>query len=451
MTVETGLTDRQPLTAMLAQSIVTAGDRQPTEAHHAAVRRILIDWLGVAVAGSAEPVAKLMRAEFGPDAGAISLIGARTRASVANAALINGTAGHALDYDDIQPFVGHPGAVVVPAALAVGEALGADGELFVRAIIAGYDAAHFVGSLVMPAHYDHGFHSTATVGTFGAVAASAVLMRLDQGAVQHAIGLAATQAAGLKCMFGTMAKPYHAGRACSAGVTAASLAARGMTASADSLEADRGFLSTQAHQPIPPGWRAPEFGDSLASVQFKHHASCFLTHSSIEAVRSIVLEHGISPHDVADLTLRVPSEHLKTCNIAEPETGFESKFSLRHVAALVLGGHDTADIDVFSDHIAQEPGLRELRQKVLIRGDLDSRFEARATLRDVDGSIFNAAYDTSLGRSGRSDDLDASLDRKFSALAAPFVGEQAMKEILQKCQSIPDLDLAHLLEMLKAV
>lgn len=450
MTAGTDTTGRQPLTAMLAQSIVAAGDRQPTAAHHAAVRRILIDWLGVALAGSTEPVAQLMRAEFGSDAGAVSLIGARTRASVASAALINGTAGHALDYDDIQPFVGHPGAVVVPAALAVGEAVGADGELFVRAVIAGYDAAHFVGSLVMPGHYDHGFHSTATVGTFGAVAASAVLMRLDPVAVRHAIGLAATQAAGLKCMFGTMAKPFHAGRACCAGVSAARLAARGMTACDESLEADRGFLSTQAHQPMPPGWRAPEFGDSLASVQFKHHASCFLTHSSIEAVRSIVLDHGVSPHDVTELTLRVPAEHLAACNIAEPQTGLESKFSLRHVAALTLSGYDTADIGVFSDEVSQQPGLRDLRQKVRVQGDLDSRFEARATLRLADGRIFDAAYDTSVVSSDRSDDLDASLDRKFFALAAPFAGGQTAKEILQTCRSIPDLDLAHLLGLLGA-
>ena len=435
--------DRQAYTALLAESIAAAGQARPTDAQYAAVRRLLVDWLGVALAGTAEPVAQILRAEFAADAGAASVLGGG-RASIADAALVNGTAGHALDYDDVQQYVGHPAAVVLPAALALAETAGASGEELTRAIIAGYDAAHFVGTLVMPGHYDRGFHSTATVGTFGAAAAAAVLMRLEGERIEHAIGLAATQAAGLKAMFGTMAKPFHAGRAASAGVVAARLAARGMTAHRQSLEVEQGFLATQAHQPVPEGWGPPAFGDSLDRVLFKYHASCYLTHSSIEAVRKLAADHGVAPDDVEKLTLHVPAGHLKVCNIQDPATGLESKFSLRQVTAMTLGGHDTADIAVFNDALARDAALVRLRARIDVVGDHDGAFGARAVMRLADGRTLEASRDVSEA-AGAPADLDAALDGKFTALTRPFLGDARAREILDRSYGLPTLDAAELL------
>lgn len=436
------MTDLQPFTAWLARSIATAAHEQPSNEQYAAVRRILIDWLGVGLAGVAEPVSQIVRAEFGSDMGPVSLLGGG-RASAADAALINGTAGHALDYDDVQACIGHPGATIVPAALAVAEERGASGVQLARAIIAGYDAARFVGTLAMPGHYEKGFHSTATIGAFGAAAAAAVLMGLDENQISHAIGLAATQAAGLKSMFGTMAKPFHAGRAASAGVVAAKLAARGMTAHRESLETMQGFLATQAHQPVPTNWRPPEYGESLEHILFKYHAACYLTHSSIEAVGRLATGHGVMPGDVESIVLHVPAGHLKVCNIEDPATGLESKFSLRHVVALKLGGHDTADIAIFNDALAQDDAIRLLRRKVRVCGDLEGGLGARVKMTLGDGRVLAYYHDASVADE-ESDDLDNRLDAKFCALVAPLTGLTRARAILDCTRSIADLRLADL-------
>lgn len=442
MSAESRMAGAQPFTGLLARSIAGSGNARPTGEQYAAVRRILIDWLGVALAGTTEPVAKILRAEFASAEGAASVLGGG-RAAAADAALVNGTTGHALDYDDVQQFIGHPATVVVPAALAVAETVDAGGEELARAIIAGYDAARFVGTLAMPGHYDHGFHSTATIGAFGAMATSAVLMGLAAEETENAIGLAATQAAGLKSMFGTMAKPFHAGRAASAGVIAARLAARGMTANRESLETDQGFLATQAHQPVPADWRAPRFGESLDHLLFKYHASCYLTHSSIEAVRQLVIERGLIPDALESVVLRVPAGHLKVCNIENPATGLESKFSLRQVVALTLGGYDTADIGVFNDMLAGDEALGRLRGKIGVVGDLDSIFGARTTIRLGDDTMLEAVWDVSEADIGPND-LDDRLDRKFSVLATPLIGAARVREVLDLSYDIRNIDLAKL-------
>ena len=366
------------------------------------------------------------------------------RASAAEAALINGTTGHALDYDDVQEFIGHPATVVVPSALAVAETVGAGGEDLARAIIAGYDAARFVGTLAMPGHYDHGFHSTATIGAFGAMAASAALMDLSLKEIENAIGLAATQAAGLKCMFGTMAKPFHAGHAASAGVIAARLATRGMTANRESLETTQGFLATQAHQAVPADWHTPRFGESLDHLLFKYHASCYLTHSSIEAVRQLAAEHALTPDNVESIILQVPAGHLKVCNIKHPATGLESKFSLRHVVALTLSGHDTADIGVFNDALARDETLERLRGKIEVRGNLDGAFDARATIGLADGRRLAALSDVSTA-DAEPNDLDERLDRKFFALAKPLIGSARVRKVLELSHGRAAFDLPKLL------
>ena len=438
----------QPLTEILADNIVGSANVEPTAAQLAAARRILIDWLGVALAGSQEPVARIMRDEFAKPSGEATILGSLLRASPADAALVNGASGHALDYDDVQEFVGHPGAVVVPAALAVAEVENVDGLRLLRAIITGFDAARYVGTLAMPGHYDRGFHSTATICTFGAAAAACHLMRLGEQQTAYAIGLAATQAAGLKAMFGTMAKPFHAGRAASAGVTAARLAARGMEANSRALETGQGFLDTQAHQAVPAGWMPPAYGESLHHLLFKFHASCYLTHSSIEALRQLKIEHGVRSENVSRVVLRVPAGHLKVCNIEEPRTGLETKFSLRHIAAMVLSGYDTAELSVFSDKVANEPTLRELRRRVEVRGDLDAHFETKVEIALAAGMPLSMAADVSKA-SFPDEELDRRLDKKFRTLVGPIMGDQATEHLLTVSYTLAKDGLGDLLDAIR--
>src|SRR5579859_1636831 len=233
------------LTAKLAHHIVGYRSAALDRAALTVAKQCVLDWYGVALAGSNEPVARILREEIATSGqGSSSIVGFNLRCSPVDAALINGATSHALDYDDVHPLIGHPTAAVLPAVLSIAEAKGRSGMDVLRAFIAGYEAAGFVGSLVMRSHYERGFHSTATLGSFGAAAAAGLLLDLDEAQMTIALGLAGTQAAGLKSMFGTMAKPFHAGRAAANGVLAARLAKGGFTAAEDVLDVDQGFIDT---------------------------------------------------------------------------------------------------------------------------------------------------------------------------------------------------------------
>ena len=257
------------LTAKLARHIVGYRSAGLDRAALTVAKQCVLDWYGVTLAGSNEPVARILREEIATSGqGSSSIVGFNLRCSPVDAALINGATSHALDYDDVHPLIGHPTAAVLPAVLSIAEAKGRSGMDVLRAFIAGYEAAGFVGSLVMRSHYERGFHSTATVGSFGAAAAAGLLLDLDEAQMAIALGLAGTQAAGLKSMFGTMAKPFHAGRAAANGVLAARLAARGFTANPGVLEVAQGFVATQsdgdpsADMPLPRRGQ-PGRGDAL--------------------------------------------------------------------------------------------------------------------------------------------------------------------------------------------
>ena len=212
-------------------------------------RQCLLDWFAVTVAGAQDELTDILVREAVEDGatGPATLIGRSERVLPSAAALINGAASHALDYDDVNfAMGGHPTVTVVPALLALGEQLGASGQLFIESFIAGYETSGRIGRLVSPSHYQKGFHVTGTVGSFSATAAAGRMLGLSDKQLAVAFGIAATQAAGLKSNFGTMCKPLHAGTASEHGLRAARLAAKGFTARSDSLECDQGFASSQS-------------------------------------------------------------------------------------------------------------------------------------------------------------------------------------------------------------
>ena len=305
--------------------------------------------------------------------------------------------------------------------LALAETEGASGEAALRAFIAGYEAAVVIGGLVMPWHYEHGFHATATLGSFGAAAAAGVLLKLDHNQMAMALGLAGTQAAGLKSMFGTMAKPLHAGKAAANGVFAARLAKRGFTANPNVLETAQGFAATQGDRPIPDVLEFPARGTTVLDTLFKYHAACYLTHSTIEAVAQLCGANSLAPAQIAAIDVHVPDGHLRVCNIPSPRTGLEIKFSLRHTAALAAAGIDTARIDTYSDAMADDPVLVELRERVAVFGDHPAGTGAAVIIRKQDGGVLE--LDADVGVPDR--DLDrqtARLAAKFQSLAEPVIG-----------------------------
>src|SRR5579883_875101 len=282
------------------------------------VRQCLLDWLAVTIAGAQEELTRILVAEAEEQGGrpVASLIGRALRTSTQQAALVNGAASHALDYDDVNMTMGgHPTAPVMPAVLALAESRGASGADLITAFVAGYETACRVGALVAPGHYARGFHATATAGSFGAAAGCARLLGLDAATTAVALGIAGTQAAGLKSMFGTMCKPLHAGKAAQNGLLAARLAARGFSSRPDVLECVQGFAATHGpdYHPEAALGAAPG-GWYLRGNLFKYHAACYLTHAPIECARAVARRPGFAADQVREIVLRVDRGADKVCN-----------------------------------------------------------------------------------------------------------------------------------------
>jgi 2-methylcitrate dehydratase PrpD len=419
-------------------------DSVPDDAREVA-RHCLLDFLGCAVAGSREPLTEILidtlaRAEGGSQA---TLIGRRERATLATAALVNGAAGHALDFDDTHMVMtGHPTVPVLPALLGLAEQERTDGRRLLAALVAGIELECRLAAMLGPRHYAIGFHATGTLGTFGAAAACAHLLALDEDGWLHALGLAGTQAAGLKSGFGTMAKPLHAGRAASAGLVSALLAHGGFTANPEIVETEQGFAATHAGD--PPAVEALERHAGRFLVRdtlFKYHAACYLTHSAIEASLRLREEHRVPLDSISRIELRVAPELLGVCAIPEPRTGLEGKFSLRATTAMALLGDDTGDPATFTDARVGDPELVALRDRVRVEtvpGLVITR--ARVTIHSGSGRI-EAEADSGVPATDLAKQQERLL-RKFRALVAPVLGDARADELAAKALGADELSSA---------
>jgi 2-methylcitrate dehydratase PrpD len=410
-------------------------------------KQCLLDTIAVSLPGAADPLTGMLLAEMEEQGGKAeaTVIGRGTRLPAASAALVNGAAGHALDFDDVNMAMpGHPSVAILPALLALAEARGARGKEVLTAFVAGYELQCRVGQTIAPWHYDVlGFHSTATIGSFGAAAACAHLLGLDTEKFAIALGIAGTQAAGLKSMFGTMCKPLHAGKASYHGLLAAKLAARGFTSRADVLECAQGFART--HSPEFHPERAlddPSSGFYIRNNLFKYHAACYLTHAPIETARKLRDRHGFAPTQVAKAHLQLDEACDRVCNILTPRTGLEAKFSLRLTTAMALAGVDTGALTTYSEQTAADPVLAALRDKVSF--DFRSNTghtKAGLTLELTDGRKLTAQHDSGVPASDVAEQ-GRRLDAKFIALAEPILGRgraDALRSDITNLDTLPDI------------
>jgi 2-methylcitrate dehydratase PrpD len=404
----------------------------------AVARHCLLDWLGCALAGTREPLSAILRDEIGGTAGEASLIGGG-RAAARDAALVNGAAGHALDFDDTHTGMGgHPTAPVLPAALALAESRGATGAALLAAFVAGLEVECRLGLYMGAEHYRLGWHSTGTLGTVGAAAAAAHLLELDETRWRQALGIAATQAAGLKASFGTMAKPLHAGNAARNGLFAAQIAARGFVGAPDAIDAPQGLAAAAANGRADAE-KLHGAGDRFLIIDtlFKYHAACYLTHAGINAASS--LRGAIEPAVIESVELRVNPSLLSVCAIPEPRTGLELKFSLRGTTAMALLGVETADLASFSDAQARGAALVRLRDRVRLVTD-PSLASTRAIVSVAgQGEQRRAEYDSGLPER----DLGRQWQRllaKFRGLATPIIGARAAEHVIATVATIEQAD-----------
>lgn len=311
----------------------------------------MLDIVACMLAGARdEATLRVARAATGWGAGPCSVVGQRSSLSAPGAALVNGTAAHALDYDDnFHPMAGHATAVLAPSIFAVAEEQGACGHAVLDSYIVGLEVQARVGEAVNLVHYERGWHSTSTIGVFGAAAASARLLGLDRERVGAALSLAFSMAGGSKLQFGTMAKPMHAGLAAQHGVMAAGLAACGVSAIAEPLDGTWGFRDLFA------GAASPGFNQTSAEglaierygLKAKIHPCCASTHCAVDALLHLRREHGFSASGVERIEVLVNRMSYDNLMYANPHTELEARFSMQWCVALALlnGRLELADFD----------------------------------------------------------------------------------------------------------
>lgn len=361
---------RTNITDVIVEFITEAPDINVPETAQDIFRLSLVDWVAVALAGRDEPVSRITRAGAKEDGGTEQafVIGLNQRLPARAAALVNGTTSHALDYDDTHfASLGHPSVAVIPAALAIADKLGASPRAFADAAIRGMELAVRIGVWLGRDHYHTGFHVTPTAGTFGAAMASACLLGLSADQTRSALGLAASTAGGVKAQFGTMGKPFHAGIAAANGVEAALLAHRGLSAAQQGLEGAQGYGET--HHGRFDDFAFDGLGETylFENVSHKFHACCHGTHAALEALISLRNEHWIRPAEIEEIEITVHPQYLDICNITNPETGLEAKFSYQMVAALAMHEHDTARMETFNDAVCQDANILALRDRVRLK------------------------------------------------------------------------------------
>ena len=335
-----------------------------------AAKSAIIDTVAVILAGASEPVTRIVAAAVAEDGASpvADRLGVRLRTSMEGAAFVNGVSGHALDYDDVnRSAIGHPSVVILPAALAAAQGVGASGRALIEAYVLGVEVMTKLGRAMGTAHYRTGWHATSTLGTLGAAMAAGKVLGLEPEALEHALAIAVSEASGSRQNFGTMTKPFHPGHAARSGVLAARLARKGMTGDTAILEAPLGYFALFSYGEA----RLDGIRDALGNpydvlspgMNVKRYPCCYATHRAADAVLALVQEHELRAGDVEAAEVVVPPGGLAAVTRDRPRTGLEGKFSLPYVvAAAILDGRVT--LDTFTDEMVQRPEAQTLLRAV---------------------------------------------------------------------------------------
>lgn len=406
----------------------------------------LFDWMVVARAGADQELSGIIR-NFALDEGgkpAASIVGSSVKLPARAAALVNGTISHSLDYDDTHfAHIGHLSVGILPAALAAGEEVDAPATSVRDAFLLGAETACRIGMVLGRGHYQRGFHQTATAGTFGATIAAGRIYGLDRAQMRNALSLAATRASGLKSQFGTMGKPFNAGIAAANGVEAAALARHGFISCDDGVGGVQGFVDTHCDAPdhVSPWMDMPPGTFIFEDNKYKLHACCHGTHAMIEALR----QGGFSLDHVRRIEVATHPRWLRVCDVKEPRTGLEVKFSYVHLAAMVLSGIDTASEKTYVDQLCADAGLKRLAALVAVSGDESlSDTGARVSVSLTDGRKLELFHD--LASRIPADTLERGLRGKARGL----LGDAAAERIWSGISGISSLSARELAGMLNA-
>lgn len=428
-------------TLALAKYIVQSDIQSiPADVRHEA-SRALLNWCGCAVGGAGHETVENVLAAVVPFSGSpqASVLGRRERLDVLNTALINGISSHVLDFDDTHVIAVHPSAPVWPALLALAERKGIGGAEIVHAYILGVETECRIGLSVFPEHYEIGWHITGTVGVFGAAAAVGKILGLNEQQMAWALGIAATQSAGLREMFGSMCKCFHPGRAAQNGLQAAFLALNNFTSSERAIEAPRGFgnvLSTKFNADAITSGLGETY--ELSKNMYKPFACGLVVHGTIDGCIQLRNEFHLTFGMIDRIDLKVGAIVLELTGKTEPTTGLEGKFSVFHAAAVAIIEGAAGEAQ-FSDQCVRAPQIVNLRRKVHAAVDPQLEWaQARVRITLKDGRTLDRLILHPLGSLERPMS-DQDLEAKFVDLTGRILTPEKRKEAIQLCWSIETL------------
>ncbi|WP_232090868.1 MmgE/PrpD family protein [Sphingomonas sp. HMP9] len=434
------------LATTLAEHLATINlSRASNDARRFAAMAV-VDTIGITLAGAAEKATLIARRVLGGEGanGDAMILGTSLRTRVLDAVLINGTAAHAVDYDDMaRSMGGHPSVPVVPVVVALGEQLGSTGAQVLEAFIIGYEAECRIGRVVHPHHYEKGWHPTSTLGVFGAAAAAARLLKLDVEKTAIAIAIAASSASGIKANFGTMVKPLHVGQAAHDGLMAALLASEGFTANPGALEHKQGFLQAYdgLDQVHPERMLAER--DTLEVEQpetgLKQFPCCGSTHPAILAMIALAEAEAIDPAQVTALHIRMHRMRLPHTDNPDPQSPLGAKFSLQYVTARALIDRHVGLAD-FEGDAYRQPAIRRLLAVTSIDAFPDkedgNEFAAHVKVDLDDGRVLTGEAASAMGRGPRDPMSDVEMWRKFSDCAVSVLSPEQTRAAFDSLQRL---------------
>lgn len=448
------------VTIKLAEFAVNTGFEDiPTEVIEKGKERF-IDTIGCILGGCNEEVAKIILRYLEGIGGTPDsrIIGCGHKTSIQNAALANGTIGHALDFDDSQlSFIGHPSVAILPAVLAIAEKERASGKKVLEAFLVGFEAVCKIGRGVNPKLYNNGWHATSAIGVLGAAIAACKLLELNVDEMSSAMGIAASQACGLRENFGTMTKPFHAGKAAEAGVISAMLAKGGFTAAKNILEGKRGFCSTLSgeydldkiidnpgdpYEIVSPG------------VHTKPYPSCLATHSIIDATIFLAKENNIDAKDVESVECGVGSLAIEVLIHDSPKTSLEGKFSAQFATAISLLDR-RASLDQFTDKKVQDSKTVNLMKKIKMvahpdLAEIPMPSRSIITIKMKDGREFLKRVDAAKG-SPENPLSKEEIVEKYRDCSEPVIGREKVDRSIDMIWNLDKIeDINQLMDMVSA-
>jgi len=427
------------VTEKLAEYLVESRPSDIPEDVQREGRRALVNIVGCALGGAREEATEIALRTFAPFSGPAEapVLGRRERLDPLRAALLNGISSHVHDFDDTLPknYI-HASSPVASALFAYAGSNEVSGEDFLHAFILGFEVTSRIGNATYPAHYDAGWHSTGSCGVFGAAAAIGKLLGLDVQQTVWNIGLAATQAAGIREMFGSMAKALHPGRAAQSGYEAALLARHGFTSGVEGLEGPRGFaavLAARSDLSKVTSGLGQDF--DLRVNTYKPFPCGIVNHPAIDACIQLNEEHGLDPAAIKAVRLRVAPLVIDLCGKQGITTGLQGKFSVVHGAAVGLV-RGRAGLDEYTDETVNDPQVKRVREATSRTGDpaiSEDGVHVEVELRD--GTVLTKTLEHSLGNLERPMS-DEQLSAKFRDQSVRALPAEQVERLLEACWRI---------------